>query len=160
MSPEGGILANMHNAARSTGPKTVAGKARSSRNAVKHGLNVSIRHEPGASDNIEALTVAVAGDNPTPQRLRAARDIAEAHLELGRIQQLKLALMESEATRLRAGVTEDRSYQNDRAELATSEYTLACMQALPALTKLDRYERRALSRHRRAIHTYLIAAGE
>jgi hypothetical protein len=34
--------ANMANAKASTGPRTEAGKARSSRNAFRHGLNVSI----------------------------------------------------------------------------------------------------------------------
>lgn len=144
---EGRTLANKRNAARGTGP---TGKLRASQNALKHGLNVSIRHEPGASDKIETLAVAIACDNPTPQRIQAARDVAEACLELRRVQQFKLALIESEAAKLRATVADD----------VEAEYTQACVQALPALTKVERYERRAISRHRRAIHAYLIAAGE
>lgn len=155
---EGRTLANKRNPARSTGPTTVAGKLRASQNALKHGLNVSIRHEPDASDKIETLAVAIACDNPTLQRMQAARDIAEAYLELRRVQQFKLALIESEATKLRATAADD--VEADHTEHVAYEYTQACVQALPALTKVERYERRALSRHRRAIHAYLIAAGE
>jgi hypothetical protein len=41
MASERQIAANRANAKRSTGPKTAAGKLRSSRNALKHGLSAS-----------------------------------------------------------------------------------------------------------------------
>ncbi|HME29736.1 MAG TPA: hypothetical protein VKE53_07740, partial [Pseudolabrys sp.] len=131
---------------------------RASRNALKHGLNVSIRHEPGASEKIEHLAAAIACDGPTPQRMQAARDIAEVYLELRRVQQYKLTLIESEATKLHATATDDHGA--DPTEQVTYKYAQAYLQALSALSKVERYERRVLSRHRRANRAYLIAAGE
>jgi hypothetical protein len=39
MAPDRQIAANRENAKRSTGPRSEAGKARSARNALKHGLS-------------------------------------------------------------------------------------------------------------------------
>lgn len=47
MATERQSFANRLNAARSTGPNTEAGKARSSRNALKHGLTGSVVTLPG-----------------------------------------------------------------------------------------------------------------
>lgn len=43
MSTEAQIAANRRNALRSTGPKSTDGKARASRNAIKHGINSQIK---------------------------------------------------------------------------------------------------------------------
>jgi hypothetical protein len=98
--------ANKRNAVRSTGPLTASGKQRASRNALKHGLSTSIRHRPDISNKIEALAVAIAGANSIPRRLQAARGVAEAELELRRLQEFRLALIEVEASRLAAAVDE------------------------------------------------------
>jgi hypothetical protein len=42
MATEKQIAANRANAKRSTGPKTAAGRARSSRNAYRHGLSLEL----------------------------------------------------------------------------------------------------------------------
>jgi hypothetical protein len=47
MSTPAQIEANRHNAASSTGPKTAGGKARSSRNALRHGLRSELPVLPG-----------------------------------------------------------------------------------------------------------------
>jgi hypothetical protein len=47
MSTPAQIEANCHNAARSTGPRTAGGKARSSRNALRHGLRSELPVLPG-----------------------------------------------------------------------------------------------------------------
>jgi hypothetical protein len=47
MSTPAQIEANRHNAARSTGPRTAGGKARSSRNALRHGLRSELPVLPG-----------------------------------------------------------------------------------------------------------------
>ena len=47
MATEKQIAANRANARRSTGPKTVAGKMASSRNAFRHGLSLALASRHG-----------------------------------------------------------------------------------------------------------------
>jgi hypothetical protein len=150
--------ANKQNAARSTGPLTAVGKRRASRNACKHSLNISIRHDPGISNRIEALAVAIAGKNATPRLLQAARDVAEAHLEARRLQDFKLALIELEATRIQVAMKARgiRDQQNEGDKRTMQLSAEAYIRALPVLAKLERYERRAQSRKRRAFRIYTI----
>jgi hypothetical protein len=77
--------ANLTNAARSTGPRTAGGKAIVRLNALRHGLSVSLRLEPGASEEIERLASAIAGKEVGSELLDLARRIAEAEIELRRI---------------------------------------------------------------------------
>jgi hypothetical protein len=160
MSSHARMAANKRNAARSTGPLTPLGKQRASRNALKHGLSTSIRHQPDISNKIEALAVAIAGANSIPRRLQAARGVAEAELGLRRLQEFRLALIEVEAAKIRAATKAAGDRQNGSDERATQDTARAYMQALAVLAKLERYERRAWSSHRRAIHIYAVAAEE
>ena len=158
MSSQASLTANKRNALRSTGPLTASGKRRVSRNALKHGLSTSMRHQPGNSAKIEALAVAIAGPNSDPVRLQAARAVAEAEFELRRQREFRLALVEVEAAKIRvtAKVTGDDEDAGDRDMRDTAR---AVMQALPHLTKLDRYERRAWASYRRAVHIYAKSEG-
>ena len=54
MATEKQIAANRANAKRSTGPRTLAGKTISSRNACRHGLSNSLRLDPLTSAKIDA----------------------------------------------------------------------------------------------------------
>ena len=150
--------ANKHNAARSTGPLTAVGKKRASRNASKHGLTIGIRHDPGTSNKIETLAVAIAGKNATPRLLQAARDVAEAQLEARRLQDFKLALIELEATRIHVAMKArgSRDQQYEGTNRSMQHNAEAYVRALPVLAKLERYERRAQSRMRRAFRIYTI----
>ena len=154
------VAANKRNAVRSTGPLSASGKQRASRNAFRHGLSVSIRHRPDISNKIEALAVAIAGKKAAPRLLNAARGVAEAELELRRLEEFRLALIEVEAAKICAGTRAAEDDLNGSDERPMQDTARAYMQALPALGRLERYERRAWSRHRRAIHIYAIAAGE
>lgn len=160
MSSHARMAANKRNAARSTGPLTPLGKQRASRNALKHGLSASIRHHRDISNKIEALAVAIAGANSIPRRLQAARGVAEAELELRRLQEFRLALIEAEAAKIRAATNAAGDRQDGGDERATQDTARAYMQALPVLAKLERYERRAWSSYRRAIYIYAVAAEE
>jgi hypothetical protein len=77
------LAANRENAKRSTGPRTTEGKARSSRNAVKHGFRASsfavVRLED--LDEVEKLKAdAVACYKPVnSQELVAIERISMAH---------------------------------------------------------------------------------
>jgi len=80
--------ANRTNAKRSTGPRTVQGKAVSCLNARRHGLAAPLRSEPGMDEEIERLARAIAGERSDLMDL--ARRIAEADLELRRIWRARL----------------------------------------------------------------------
>jgi hypothetical protein len=60
------VLANRRNAMLSRGPKTLVGKATSSRNALRHGLAISVARDPGSADEIERLagTLTDKGGRP------------------------------------------------------------------------------------------------
>jgi hypothetical protein len=118
------IAANRANAQRSTGPKTARGKRASSRNAFRHGLSQPL---PFAADpKVEAIAHAVVGKGAGEERLVQAAEFARAHLELLRI-------------------------RARRAEMVTAlERDCDNTQQLRKLASLDRYERYAHTRRRRA----------
>ena len=157
MSSQDCIAANRSNAGRSTGHASSTGKQRSSRNARKHGLSISIRHEPGMSNKIETLAVAIAGDNATPRRLQTAHEVAEAHFELQRLQIFKVGLIEKKRVKIEGTSLADNTSTIDDILPATPQYVEAFIEALPELFALERYERRAKSRSRRAFYEYAMA---
>jgi len=55
MASEKQIAANRANALRSTGPKTLAGKLKSSRNAYRRGLSGPLRLDPVTSAKLTPL---------------------------------------------------------------------------------------------------------
>ena len=84
--------ANRANAAKSSGPRTKAGKQRASRNAFKHGLASDSRLIYAAE--IEQLAHEIAGEATDTRRMEAARNIARALTDLQRARQAKVALIE------------------------------------------------------------------
>jgi len=135
MATDRQIAANRRNGALSGGPKTRAGKARSSRNAVKHGLSIPIARDLASAREIEMLArrLAQSGRGSFWQ----TRVAAEAELELARARSV------FETVLTRAGIS---GTWDDGAEQAP-----ALIRALPELQKLDRYERRAFSKRKRAL---------
>jgi len=125
------IAANRANALKSTGPRTAAGRATSSRNAYRHGLSVPMAPDSG---QVESLARTLAGetageDQPEAARedqLEAARALAAAQLELKRIREAKVAVT------------------------PTGLDQMLDPGALTGLCALDRYERLALSRRKAA----------
>jgi hypothetical protein len=79
------IRANRQNAKKSTGPRTAAGKARAARNAETHRLNTPITRSPFLQERVIELRNAIAGPNPTAQRLEAARELAAAQVDVERV---------------------------------------------------------------------------
>jgi hypothetical protein len=61
MTSERKAQANRANARKSTGPKTPRGKARAAGNARRLGLSLSVLADPMLSDQVAALTRAIAG---------------------------------------------------------------------------------------------------
>lgn len=117
------IDANRNNAKRSTGPKTEAGKARASRNALRHGLS-----RLAISDGPELAVLAgalVTGLDDTASSLEV-RDIARAKLALAQIRAARSGLL----TELLEG------------QIAAQ---------LKRLAGMERYERAAMARQKRAL---------
>ncbi|MCK1331291.1 MULTISPECIES: hypothetical protein [unclassified Bradyrhizobium] len=101
MASERKITANRSNAKQSTGPKTEAGKARSSRNAHRHGLS-RLNRENDVSSN--ALISVMTAGFTQQQNSFGVDNLVRANLWLGRIRQARydmlLALMESPSQKL------------------------------------------------------------
>ena len=72
MASEKQIAANKANALKSRGPRSVGGKARASRNAIRHGLAANIWKEGSAVVSIEHLTQLFCGDGHTEKTARLA----------------------------------------------------------------------------------------
>lgn len=83
--PSARVRANRANALRSTGPKTSAGKAKSSRNALVHGLCAA----PEPDSPVEDLTAFVAGDHCPAEGMNVARSIAQADATARRARQFR-----------------------------------------------------------------------
>ena len=66
--------ANGANARASTGPKTRAGKARSAKNALRHGLNITVWSDLALAPRAEAIALTIAGSNADAEILLCASD--------------------------------------------------------------------------------------
>jgi len=136
MATDRQIAANRRNGSLGRGPKTSAGKARSSRNALKHGLSIPVNRDKTLRRQIEVLARILA-QSEAGNVFGQARAAAEAELELARAR----AVLEAVLTR--AGITAE---WNGGPEQGT-----ALIHVLPKLQRLERYERRAFSKRRRAL---------
>ncbi|MCK1735104.1 hypothetical protein IVA79_14260 [Bradyrhizobium sp. 138] len=101
MTSERKIATNRLNAKRSTGPKTKAGKAKSSRNARQHGLS---RLKAEGDANFSPLTSAIAAGLAQQYSSLNMDDLVRTNLWLGRIQQARhdmlVALLECPSPKL------------------------------------------------------------
>jgi hypothetical protein len=136
---------------RATGPRTARGKARSARNAVKHGLNIALRDDPQVAAELAAWRRAfAAGGADDPELLTR---LAECQVQLLRIRRARCATLARAAARrpAAAGPLPDAAAGRPPAaagEPALADVVLACADEL--LT-LDGYERKALSRRNRLL---------
>jgi hypothetical protein len=92
MASERQIAANRRNSQKSTGPRSVSGAKRSSRNAHRHGLTKRIS-TANFEKQLDMLARQIAGDTDDETTLALARVAAEAQLDLAPIEQLKQAVI-------------------------------------------------------------------
>ena len=126
------ITANRKNAKASTGPKTAAGKRRSRINALNHGLAIAAGSDPSLQDDINALAKVVAASHGEQDTTELARRIAEAEIDLLRIRKVRSAVL-------------NLRHRNVPAR------GLSDVELNQRLERLERYERRAFSRRKRAL---------
>jgi len=75
------------------GPKTAAGRLKSSRNAFRHGMSGSVRSDSVTSAKVDAIAHTLAGEQATEDRLTSAADFTRAQLELRRIRSIRAELL-------------------------------------------------------------------
>ncbi|MBR0703693.1 hypothetical protein JQ599_27565 [Bradyrhizobium diazoefficiens] len=123
------IMTNRLNAKRSTGPKTEAGRARSSRNARQHGLSrLNLEDNAGSDAAAGAITVSFA----QPQDASTVHDLVRASIWLAHIRDVRHGMLAA---------------------------LLDCPnpKQLKRLTGLERYERSARAAQRRVLRRWLNA---
>jgi hypothetical protein len=181
MSSARKVAANRSNACRSTGPRTPAGRARSSRNAVRHGLSTTVMTDPELRAAVMALAGRLAEEGGP---LHLAIIIAEATVEACRVRQRRhevvsaalarppgrtpeqlgkaIRLVRRAATAFARGRVAEAEALMDACEAsapdpneseAESEARVVA-EVTGELRRLDAYERRALSRRKFAIRAF------
>jgi hypothetical protein len=179
MASDRQIDANRRNAQKSSGPKTEAGKKRSSGNAYRHGL-ASDRPagEAASAHEIELLACMIAGGDSS--LIVWANTAAEATFDLARVRRMRVTLIELMALGMlhlrrnevlryaqsvirharlllkwikRFGTTPpEQPIPSMAMPTQEPERTAeAVRRLLPELRLLDRYEQRARSRRDRAL---------
>lgn len=142
MSSEARRRANQSNAQRSTGPRSAKGKARASRNALRHGLNIPVRADPVVRALANEIAAALHAAGLAQAEAERVGELV-AHLE--RIHEAKrLAIAAAAAAARKAPQLAPRlgSYEHG---------AIAICAALPQLLVLDSYDRKAQSRLRRIL---------
>jgi len=170
------IRANRANALASTGPQTTPGRARASRNALRHALSLPVCSIPALSEQVEVLARKIAGPGANAETQELARRVAEAQIDLRRVRYARHQFLSDTLSkqyydslaniRMKEKVLDAILRRNP---LDISMETLKFMTSTPQgpdklatvlsgeakkLLAMDRYERRALSRRKFAIRAF------
>jgi hypothetical protein len=78
-------MANRANARTSTGPKTMQGRTRSARNALRHALSLPVYSNLVLCEEVDALAREIAGTDANAEIRELARRVAEAQIDLRRV---------------------------------------------------------------------------
>ena len=154
MTSERRIRANRANARASTGPKTPQGRVRSARNALRYALSLSVYSDPLVSEEVKTLAREIAGPDANAEIQDLARQIAEAQIDLRRVRYARHQfLTQMSAEPLAAPVQAPEKFVTSVPE-APHKFATILLQKAKELQRMDRYERRALSRRKFAIRAF------
>jgi hypothetical protein len=132
MTTDRKIASNRKNAKKSTGPRSEDGRRRSRANALRHGLAIAIGSDPSFSSEIETLAVTLELGSGKQTVGDFARQFAEAEIDLLRVRKIR-------ASQFKAIIGNPDARPEAHSQLNEN------------LAKLERYERRAYSRRKRAL---------
>ena len=136
--------ANRKNAHLSTGPRTVSGKRRASRNARRHGLSIAL----GATREVKRFAAKLLNSVPGELHNTAIQNwallIAEAQFDLERARTTKQAVYCE---------LEVAHFSSDNAKRNASS-SAELHSAMKKIRSIDRYEQRALSRWHKAVRYF------
>jgi hypothetical protein len=146
---------------------------------LRHGLNIPVRSDPALAPQAEAIALRIAGPNADAETLDYARRIGEAQVDLNRVRSLRretLArtlsqpLSDCPFTWLQRVRLINRFLTRVERNKVTSidlkmidpvihpkllegdaKFAAVLLDSVRELTRLERYERRALSRRKSAI---------
>ncbi len=166
MTTEKKRRSNRRNAQASTGPRSQAGKARAAGNARRHGLAIPLWFDGCFSAEVERLARQNVSSfpSPSPQLVTQARRLAQAQLEFVRACEVRRAL-------LRPIIDRDAEYwprQRENVGRVATQRLLRICHTRPTVEKvqlvlsdsakqlngIERHERRALARLRRALQDF------
>jgi hypothetical protein len=116
---------------RCTGPLTALGKQSVARNALRHGLSLPVLADPLLSKEVVELAERIANGSPDSEIRELAIQVAAAQIDIQRVRDARHAVMGALIA------------EPCKAPEKTKE-----------LVRLDRYERRAVSRRKSAIQAF------
>jgi hypothetical protein len=123
------------------GPRTLRGKQATRRNALKHGLSANLLRSDNR-DRVEALSREYTQGSKDPNRMRLARQAAEARLLVEQVEAVRAKVHHAQVLAIACAPS-----------LTPAEaLALACDQAQARmLAKLHRYEQTAYAKWRKAV---------